>query len=118
MSLTKILAYIEAQKSKQTVSLVISEIELAPRYGCTLTMGRKYQLTSNGKYTGKPSGLAGYVVLENKYILQDDVGGMFLVFLLECQVTQKLGLIMASKSEKGRDMLSQVLAAGDPCSAV
>jgi len=114
MSLSKVLAFIEAGESKQALSLVITEVELAQRFGCTLTEGKQYQLANNGRRIPGVQAIPGYTLLDSKYILLDDKGGLFAVFLLECQATQMLGIVLASSAVEDNPF-SQLLAAGKRC---
>lgn len=118
MSLAQVLAYIEAGTTNQPVDLVVQEVDLAEHYGCTLTEGARYRLTHNGRHTlnGAHTLASGYQLWHAQYVLQDDKGGMFLVVFLECEITGRLGIVLA-RSNAANNPFALLLASGTPCNA-
>lgn len=112
MSMNKVLAYIQAGESHSPLCLVITELERAKAFGCTLTAGKHYSLFNNGRRTPSAPTTPGYTLLDTKYILQDDCGGMFTVMLLQCQVTQLLGVVLASGVTEQSDLFFTLMASG------
>lgn len=111
MSLESVLAYIRAGKTDSKKAITISEIELAEHYGCSLVEGQTYTLHQNGHVNADLEDQIGYTLLPSKYILQDGRGGMFSVMLLQCDLTERLGIIL---NNGRKDLFSALLAVGHP----
>lgn len=88
-------------QDNHSLLITVKEIENAAAFGCKLTEGKEYKLSRSGLFSehehfSKVSEMIGYELSECLYVLQDDVGSMFMVVTMTCQATNQVGIVISN----------------------
>ena len=88
-------------QDNHSLLITVKEIENAAAFGCKLTEGKEYKLSRSGLFSeyehfSKVSEMIGYELSECLYVLQDDVGSMFMVVTMTCQTTGQVGIVISN----------------------
>lgn len=103
MSLDVLDALVVRIMEKQSLTVIVSEIENAQSFGCSLTESKVYTLDKhfNSKGFVLKSSLIGYKIGDTVYALSDDEGNRYFVVTMTCAATYQIGLVAAHLTQEG-----------------